>query len=389
MGKALLMVEVGGRGGVTDYTADLVGALAADGWAVTLASATDATYDVRGVRVVRMFHYFRAGSSRIVDALRALRLGPVMNGLAVLAVLPRLTLLARRADVVHSQGEEWPPLGVAMMAALRLARRPIVYTAHNTFDRVGAHSPSRDLIYRMASRVIVHTQADVEAMGPRFGPRTVRIPIGESGTLAATAGPPPPRATARAQLGIAPDAVMALLFGQLRADKGVGDLLDALSEVPQVQGLIAGPDDGALDALRPRIAALGDRVALHEGFHPIAQVATFFAAADAVVLPYPRASASAVLMLAYGFARPVVAYPVGGLPEAVIEGETGWLCERADPDALAQALRAVAQAGAAECERRGQAGQAFAHEQFAWPVIARRTGELYEALIRRASAAIE
>jgi hypothetical protein len=116
--RSLLMVEVGGRGGVTDYTADLVGALAGAGWDVTLASATDAMYDVPGVRVVRMFHYFRPGSSRLVDALRALQLGRVMNGLAVLVALPRLTLLARRADIIHSQGEEWPPLGVAMMAAL-------------------------------------------------------------------------------------------------------------------------------------------------------------------------------------------------------------------------------------------------------------------------------
>jgi glycosyltransferase involved in cell wall biosynthesis len=130
-------------------------------------------------------------------------------------------------------------------------------------------------------------------------------------------------------------------------------------------------------------------VVLYEGFHPMPRVATFFAAADVAVLPYPRASASAVLMLAYGFARSVVAYPVGGLPEAVRDGETGWLCARADARALADALRSVVAAGAAECERRGLAGQAFAHEQFSWAAIARQTVDLYAALIRRASAATE
>jgi glycosyltransferase involved in cell wall biosynthesis len=73
----------------------------------------------------------------------------------------------------------------------------------------------------------------------------------------------------------------------------------------------------------------------------------------------------------------------------VRDGETGWLCARADARALADALRSVVAAGAAECERRGLAGQAFAHEQFSWAAIARQTVDLYAALIRRASAATE
>ena len=64
------------------------------------------------------------------------------------------------------------------------------------------------------------------------------------------------------------------------------------------------------------------------------QAAQLFAAADAVVLPYEVASQSGVLLLAYGFQRPVVVYPVGGLLEAVIDGETGWICARSDVEAL-------------------------------------------------------
>ncbi len=186
------MVEVGGRGGVTDYTADLVAAIAAAGWNVTLASATDATYDVPGVRVVRMFHYFRRGSSRFRRRRSARCVsGQCLNGLAVLAALPRLTRLARRAQVVHSQGEEWPPLGVAMMARAAAARRPVVYTAHNTFDRVGSHHRSRGPIYRLATSVIVHTQADADALPASVRSRAVVIAHGEYGGLAARAGAPP------------------------------------------------------------------------------------------------------------------------------------------------------------------------------------------------------
>ena len=75
------------------------------------------------------------------------------------------------------------------------------------------------------------------------------------------------------------------------------------------------------------------------------EAAVLFAATDTVVLPYRVASQSGVLLLAYGFRRPVIVYPVGGLVEAVIGGETGWICERADADALARALQASVDAG--------------------------------------------
>jgi peptidoglycan/xylan/chitin deacetylase (PgdA/CDA1 family) len=107
------------------------------------------------------------------------------------------------------------------------------------------------------------------------------------------------------------------------------------------------------------------------------QAADLFAAADAVVLPYKRASQSGVLLLAYGFARPVVAYPVGGLAEAVEEGETGWLCARPDADALADALRSVVAAGPRECARRGTAGRDLAETRYAWDAIAARTRAVY------------
>ena len=88
-----------------------------------------------------------------------------------------------------------------------------------------------------------------------------------------------------------------------------------------------------------------------------------------------------MLLLAYGFHRPVVIYPVGGLVEAVIDGETGWICSSADVDALVDALSQSIDAGAAECLRRGAQGARLADERFAWPAIARRTSELYEQVL--------
>jgi glycosyltransferase involved in cell wall biosynthesis len=381
LSRRVLMIEQGGRGGVADYTAQLTGALAEQGWRVMLATADDHRFKpIDGVVVHRLFHYVR-GRTLTARAVRRLGLGPVLNALRFLAAIPRLVRLARHADVVHTQGWEYAPLGVLAVAALRLARAPIVQTSHNTFERGRSLDRSHAGLARLTAHTIVHTQADLARVPSTADGRVSVIPHGEYGALAREGGAAD-RDASRAKLGIAPDAAVTLLFGQLRPDKGLGPTLEAVARVPGLHLLVAGEDRGALAPAASQLAdpRLAGRVTLREGFLEMDEAAKLFAATDTVVLPYTVASQSGVLLLAYGFARPVVAYPVGGLLESVVDGETGWLCARPDVDALADTLAQTAAAGWAECERRGQAGARLAEERYAWPAIARRTGEVYRSL---------
>ncbi len=376
------MIEQGGRGGVADYTADLTRALAADGWQIALASAADHRYQpVSGVTVHRVFHYVR-GHSAGGRAVRRLGLGRIVNGLRFLLAIPRLVRLSRDADLVHTQGWEYDPAGLVAVVCLRLAGATIVQTLHNTFDRGRPRERTRSWLARLTARTIVHTQADLARVPHTADGRVAVIPHGEYGGLARTGGSAD-RDGARARLGIAAQAPVTLLFGQLRLDKGLDDLLAAAERLPQLQLLVGGHDDGALAAARAELASpeLAGRVTVREGYLDMNEAAELFAATDTVALPYAAASQSGVLLLAYGFRRPVIVYPVGGLPEAVLDGETGWICARADVDALADALADAAGAGWAECRRRGEAGAKLAEERFAWPVIARRTGEVYRELL--------
>jgi D-inositol-3-phosphate glycosyltransferase len=148
--------------------------------------------------------------------------------------------------------------------------------------------------------------------------------------------------------------------------------------------ILAGEELGALEESADLLSdpALATRVVVRQGFQTLQDAASLFAAADAAALPYKVASQSGVLLLSYAFARPVVVYPVGGLPDAVVDGETGWVCAGRDPDALAATLRDVAAAGPDECLRRGEAGARLAQERYAWPVIAKRTIEVYDGAER-------
>jgi glycosyltransferase involved in cell wall biosynthesis len=83
---------------------------------------------------------------------------------------------------------------------------------------------------------------------------------------------------------------------------------------------------------------LASRVRIIDSFVPDEEVSLYFSAADLVVLPYESATQSGIVPIAHAFERPVVTTRVGGLPEAVRDGETGLLVEPRNPAALAEAI---------------------------------------------------
>jgi glycosyltransferase involved in cell wall biosynthesis len=377
--RGVLMIEQGGRGGVADYTGCLARALALRGLPVTLATAEDHLYGaIPGVRIVPVFRYVRGGSP-LARGARRLGLGPALNGMRFLLALPRLARLARNRGVVHLQGWERPSLGLIATPVLLACGARIVYTAHNTFERRRSPLTGSRVFSRLARHTIVHTSADAQRVS---APVSV-LAHGHYGGVADQAQPVSP-AAARQALGLSPEPPVVLLFGVLRPDKGLADLLAAAAQAPRWQVLLGGKEDGALHAERETLGRpdLAGRVTIREGFHEIEAVAEFFAAADLVALPYQRVSQSGVLHLAYGFSRPVVAYPVGGLSEAVIDGETGWLCAQPTPRALADALHEADSAGRDEMRRRGEAARRWAADTFDWSAIAAATEAIYLSAMR-------
>jgi glycosyltransferase involved in cell wall biosynthesis len=297
--KRLLVIEQGGRGGVADYTAALVGALAVDGWTVAVASADDHLYpSVHGVAIHPVFHYMR-GDTPLRRALRRCKLGPVVNGVSFMLALPHVVRLARDAEIVHTEGWEVPEIGLVALLCLRLAGVTVVQTLHGIVERSGRLARTRRLITliggQLTARTIVHTQADLALLPASVRRRTIVIPHGEYGGLARTGGSAE-RGASRAALGIAPDAPVTLLFGQLRADKGLGDLVQALERLPTLHLLIGGQDLGALSAASEQLARpeLAARVTVREGFRDMQEAAQLFAA---VPQRQPERRAAACLRL--------------------------------------------------------------------------------------------
>jgi glycosyltransferase involved in cell wall biosynthesis len=154
--------------------------------------------------------------------------------------------------------------------------------------------------------------------------------------------PAVPKSAARTRLGIR-DRRVLLFFGYIRAYKGLRTLLEALPEILKrmpVRLVVCGEFyEGRADTL-DLIAGLGigNAVTLNDRFIPNEEVGDYFCAADLVVLPYVAASQSGIVQIATHYDRPVVATSVGGLPETVRNGRTGYLVPPGDSKALAGAV---------------------------------------------------
>lgn len=153
------------------------------------------------------------------------------------------------------------------------------------------------------------------------------------------------QAEARAALGLPAEARLALFFGFIKPYKGVVHLIDAAGVLKQEFGedlrvLIVGDIYGEKQPYLDRIAASGgaDIIDLVDGFVPDAVVEDYFLAADLAALPYVSATQSGIVQIAYNYDLPVVTTDVGGLPEVVRDGETGFIVPPADGEALAAAV---------------------------------------------------
>lgn len=124
-----------------------------------------------------------------------------------------------------------------------------------------------------------------------------------------------------------------LYVGKLSPGKGSADLVAAaprvVSAVPDACVVFVG--EGAPPSGAPFIRGLGPL--------PNADVLALYPLAEVVVVPSVIPDAlSRVILEAMSAGRPVVATRVGGTPELVVDGKTGLLVERNDPDALAAAI---------------------------------------------------
>jgi glycosyltransferase involved in cell wall biosynthesis len=151
------------------------------------------------------------------------------------------------------------------------------------------------------------------------------------------------------------------------------------AQVPDVSIVIAGRGE---DFTRyRRLMVHPERFTIYNEYVSDDQRAELFQRASVVALPYIDASQSAVIPIAYTFAKPVVATTVGGLPELVDHGRTGYLVPPHDERALADALVRLLRDKQLR-HQLGANGKSKVDTELSPDAVARRTLEVYQRAMK-------
>lgn len=149
---------------------------------------------------------------------------------------------------------------------------------------------------------------------------------------------------AREQLKIDQGQRVLLFFGFVRKYKGLQYLLEAMKLLKEkdfkVQLWVVGDFGEDKDEYVEQIRRfeIEDQVQMVEGYVPDDEVEKYFAASDLVVLPYLSATQSGIVQIAFGFEKPVLVTEVGGLPDVVTNGKTGYVVKPRSAEMIAEAI---------------------------------------------------
>ena len=204
----------------------------------------------------------------------------------------------------------------------------------------------------------------------------------------------PDSGTIAEELGVNPDKPVVAIVGRITRQKGVAHLLKAAQSFDEDIQLIlcAGAPDtkeiaAETEGLVEKLKASRDGVFWIQEMMPPEKVREVYSLADVFVCPSIYEPLGIVNLEAMACETAVVASRVGGIPEVVVDGETGVLVDYDADDtagfeaALAEAVNAVA-GDAERAAALGAAGLTRAKTDFSWATIAQETVEIYKGLNR-------
>ena len=297
-----------------------------------------------------------------------------------LRIIPNLYHLFQtfKPDVVHTHLYVLHYVFLAML----LCRIPVrVHTVHNIaqkeVDRIG--KLVHWIVFRMGGVVPVSISLEVANTVRALYGRGIRTPVIYNGIRTA-------RYVSAGGQGMGEEGkeMVLLHIGRFVLQKDHLLLIEAfdlsIKEYPWMQLWLIG--DGEL---RPAVERAVSEKGLQEKVSFLGirdNVSNLLANCDLFVLPSDYEGLPLTVLEAMAAGKPVVSTRVGGVPELVEDGLTGFLVPPRDPEALAQAILRLTKDHDL-CQRMGQAGQRKALERFDISQAARGYENLYSTLLKK------
>jgi glycosyltransferase involved in cell wall biosynthesis len=355
--KVLRVIARLNVGGPALHVAYLTAGLADRGYETTLVAGTLA----RGEESMASVSEARGVRIETLPALHR-EIGPLRDARAIL----RLARLIReeRPTILHTHTAKAGAVGRIAALLAGDARPPIVvHTFHGHVLR-GYFNPVTTLSFRTLERWLARVTTALIAVSPEVRDDLVKLHVAPASKFAIvrlgielderTDVDSGARAETRRQLGIGEDAFIVGWVGRMTAVKRTDDVIRALRGLVE-RGVDAylclvgdGPDRDHLERYAHELGVV--KRCLFVGYQD--DVARFYSAIDALVLPSVNEGTPVSVMEALAAQRPVVATRVGGTPDVIRDGVDGYLVEVGDANALSERLAGLAN----DPERRARMG---------------------------------
>jgi glycosyltransferase involved in cell wall biosynthesis len=242
---------------------------------------------------------------------------------------------------------------------------------------------------RRADRVVATDEATRDEVPRLLGVDPAKVVVLPNGVdpdeIAAVTPADPRRAVAEALPAVADASPIILSVGRLEGYKGVGDVVLAATRaadanrLPESWALVIAGSGGGVG---PCLAGSPHERHVHfAGRVSDALLHALYARADVFVHATRYEGSSLVTLEAMAHGLPVVATRAGGIPDKVVDGETGRLVDPGDVAALSNAVADLL-ADPARARAMGERGRARLFERFSSGRLIDRTLALYDELLR-------
>ncbi len=301
-------------------------------------------------------------------------IAPFLLAMGALPVVKKILNDGFDFDVIDAHF--WYPDGVAACILARLLKKPFVCTARGSDITLYRNHWLPDKYLRHAlkqSEANIAVCTDLVNQMVEMGAPAERSLAIRNGVDLERFAPLPP-AQARQILGLPAEGLLLLSVGHLIERKGHHLAIEMLLEFKAARLVIvgAGPMEAELRALADRLQVQGRVV--FAGMQPNALLATYYSAADVLVLASSFEGWANVLLESMACGTPVVATPVNGTPEVVAAPEAGRLATARDAASLNQALHALLSDYPQRSDVRKYA------EKFSWEETTRLQCELFAGI---------
>jgi teichuronic acid biosynthesis glycosyltransferase TuaC len=287
-----------------------------------------------------------------------------------------------KIDVIHAHTAL--PDGAAAVLLGREFGLPVVCTAHGSDVNVYPYTNrfvrwASQWAVRHVDRMIAVSENLKKAAIALAGTREIAVVHNgaDSGSFKALG-----RREARSRLKLDSTRKLVCFVGYLRSEKGLEYLLEAFAGLDQPDTQLCLVGDGPL---KHSLTALAQRLGIIDncqfaGKRPHDEIPLWISAADCIVLSSLSEGFPTILAEAMLCGVPIIATPVGGIPEVIRDGETGLLVPCRTPSALTQALRTLLSNQQLASDMAARA-QELAKTSLTWAGNARRMLSLYQEAI--------